>query len=192
MWTGSLAMNNPLEILRTLDRHLPKPAELTLFGRAALALGYPDPPPDYGATHDVDGIIPVTTAEPDTDFWLAQQATNAELKNRGLYITHLFSELDVILQPDWQPRCVPLRLGLEKLATRRPATVDLVLTKMARGDAQDLDDIRFLFSREPLRVEELQAAFARARVPDVPEILELFEAAQPKVLAIARTMPPKP
>ena len=33
---GSPAMNNPLEILQTLDRHLPKPAELTLFGRSAL------------------------------------------------------------------------------------------------------------------------------------------------------------
>jgi hypothetical protein len=29
-------MNNPLEILKTLDRYLPKPTELTLFGRSAL------------------------------------------------------------------------------------------------------------------------------------------------------------
>jgi hypothetical protein len=36
-------MNNPLEILRVLDRHLSKPAELSLFGRSALALGYPHP-----------------------------------------------------------------------------------------------------------------------------------------------------
>lgn len=33
-------MNNPLRILQTLDRHLTAPAEITLFGRAALALGY--------------------------------------------------------------------------------------------------------------------------------------------------------
>ncbi len=33
-------MNNPRHILQTLDRHLTAPAELTLFGRAALALGY--------------------------------------------------------------------------------------------------------------------------------------------------------
>jgi hypothetical protein len=86
-------MNNPLEILTTLDRHLGGPAELTLFGRAALALGYSNPKADYGATHDVDGIIPITHEGPNTDFWLAQRATNAELKRRGLYITHLFSEL---------------------------------------------------------------------------------------------------
>ena len=34
-------MNNPLRILQTLDRHLTRPAELTIFGRAALALGFP-------------------------------------------------------------------------------------------------------------------------------------------------------
>ena len=178
-------MNNPLEILRTLDRHLSKPAELTVFGRSALALGYAASPPDYGATHDVDGIIPVTAEEPDLDFWTAQQATNAELKNRGLYITHLFSELDVILEPDWQPRCVALQLPLTKLKVFRPATVDLVLTKMARGDEQDLEDIRFLLSQEPLSPGELQAAFARARLPNVAEIRQLFIAAQPKVLKLA-------
>ena len=37
-------MNNPLHILQTLDRHLTAPADLTLFGRAALSLGYPDSP----------------------------------------------------------------------------------------------------------------------------------------------------
>jgi hypothetical protein len=179
-------MNNPLEILRTLDRRLSKQTQLTLFGRSALALGYPNPPPDYGATHDVDGIIPVTAEEPDLDFWVAQQATNADLKNRGLYITHLFNELDVILQPDWQTRRVALSLALAKLSVFRPATIDLVLTKMARGDEQDLEDIAFLLSQEPIPPKELQAAFARARVPDVPEIRELFLAAQPKVLKLAQ------
>jgi hypothetical protein len=182
-------MNNPLEILQTLDRHLCKPAELTVFGRSALVLGYAAAPPDYGATHDVDGIIPVTAAEPDLDFWAAQQATNAELKNRGLYITHLFSELDVILEPDWQPRRVALRLPLAKLNVFRPATVDLVLTKMARGDEQDLEDIGFLLSQEPLSLRDLQAAFARARMPDVAEIRQLFVAAQPKVLKLAGNLP---
>lgn len=182
---GSRVMNNPLEILQTLDRHLPEPAELTVFGRSALALGFPDSPPYYGATRDVDGIIPVTAEEPDADFWLAQQATNADLKPRELYITHLFSELDVILEPDWQPRRVALDLPLAKLKVFRPATIDLVLTKMARGDEQDMEDIRFLLSREPISPRELEAAFARARVPDVEEIRQLFVAAQPKVLKLA-------
>jgi hypothetical protein len=67
----------------------------------------------------------------------------------------------------------------------RPATVDLVLTKMARGDEQDLEDIGFLLNQEPISPRELQAAFARARVPDVTEIRQLFIAAQPKVLKLA-------
>lgn len=183
-------MNNPLEILRTLDEHLTKPVELTLFGRSALALGYSDPPPEYGATLDVDGIIPETSTEPDEDFWLAQQATNAELKKRGLYITHLFSELDVILQPDWIQRRVRLDLPFRHLRTFRPATVDLVLTKMARGDSQDLGDIQFLLQREPLSQAVFRAAFSRASVPDVTEIRELFEQAQPKVLALAHSTEP--
>ncbi len=56
---------------------------------------------------------------------------------------------------------------------------------MVCGDENDLADIRFLLQQEPLTVEELRGAFERARVPDEPEIHELFRAAQPQVLALA-------
>lgn len=52
-------MNNPLRILQTLDRHLTAPAELTLFGRAALALGYAPGLPAFATTQDVDAILPL-------------------------------------------------------------------------------------------------------------------------------------
>ena len=68
----------------------------------------------------------------------------------------------------------------------RPSTLDLVLTKMARGDENDLADVRFLLSRDQLTVEQLRGAFASACVPDVPEIRELFQGAQAKVLQIAQ------
>jgi hypothetical protein len=55
-----------------------------------------------------------------------------------------------------------------------------------RGDENDLADIRFLLTREPRSTRQLAEAFAHARVPNVPEIRELFQAAQPKVLDIAR------
>ena len=100
-------MNNPLRILQTLDRHLAVPAEITLFGRAALALGYSASPVAFSATHDVD-------------------------------------------------------------------------------HQDDLADIEFLLTREPLTADELRGAFARARVPDVPEIQALFRAAQPRVLALVK------
>ncbi len=38
-------MSNPIRVLETLDKHLTLPAEITVFGRAALALGYAQAPP---------------------------------------------------------------------------------------------------------------------------------------------------
>jgi hypothetical protein len=73
-------MNNPLRILQTFDRHLAKPTEITLFGRAALALGYAPSPIAFAATHDVDAILPLSWLEAEDenlDFWEAQQRTNA-------------------------------------------------------------------------------------------------------------------
>jgi hypothetical protein len=183
-------VNNPLRILQTLDRYLAAPAEITLFGRAAVALGYPSSPAALYATHDVDAILPLAWLDSEDqhfDFWEAQQRTNAELEPEGLYLTHLFRELEVILTPDWLNRRVRIPLELRRLAVFRPATLDLILTKMARGDENDLADIMFLLDREPQTTEQLRTAFARARVPDIPEIQALFGAAQPKVLALAET-----
>ena len=184
-------MNNPLRILQTVDRHLTKPAELTIFGRAALALGFENSPPAFAATHDVDAILPLAwlaAEDENLDFWEAQQKTNVELEPAGLYITHLFRELEIILSPDWIDHRVRLTLQLPKLRVFRPATLDLVLTKMARGDANDIADIHFLLNNEKLSADQLRAAFQRARVPNVPEIHELFQAAQPKVVEIAHAI----
>jgi Nucleotidyltransferase of unknown function (DUF6036) len=181
-------MSNPLRILRTLDQHLTLPAEITLFGRSALALGYSESPEHFHNTQDVDGILPLAWLQPPDeheDFWKAVQCTNMELEPDGLYLTHLFRETDVILQPDWLDRCVRLEVGFGKLSVFRPATIDLVLTKMARADEDDLQDIQFLLRQESLTHEQLEAAFARARVPDVPEIQNIFNRARSKVIALA-------
>lgn len=186
-------MNNPLHILQTLNRHLTKPAEITIFGRAALALGFANSPAAFATTHDVDAILPLSwldAEDENMDFWQAQQKTNAELEPSGLYITHLFRELEIILTPDWLVRRVRVPLELQKLIVFRPATLDLVLTKMARGDETDLADIRFLLQQTAVSAEQLQTSFLRARVPDVSEIQELFRAAQPKVLALAGNTKP--
>ena len=186
-------MSNPLRILQTFDRHLAGPAEMTLFGRAALALGFPEAPPGSHTTRDVDVILSfewLLREDKNIDFWLAQQSTNAELSADGLYLTHLFRESEVIVQPDWLARRAKLSLPLTRLTVHRPATVDLILTKMARGDEQDLEDIRFLLSQEPMSPHELEAAFSRARVPDLAEIRALFLATQPKVLKLAQDLMP--
>lgn len=122
------------------------------------------------------------------DFWQSQQKTNAELEPTGLYITHLFRELEIILTPDWLTRRVRVPLELEKLTVFCPSALDLILTKMARGDENDLADIQFLLQQEAISTDRLRATFTRARVPNVPEIQELFFAAQPKVLALTRSV----
>jgi hypothetical protein len=128
-------MNNPLRILHTLDRHLTAPAELTVFGRAALVLGYPGAPSCFAATRGVDAILPVqwlAAADGNLDFWQAQQKTNAELEPSGLYITHLFRELEIILTPDWLARRVPLSLGLARLRVFRPSTLFRIWLRLRR------------------------------------------------------------
>jgi hypothetical protein len=182
-------VNNPLFILQTLDRHLDHPAELTLYGRAALALGFPSHEPRHETTQDVDAIIPVAQLDQlraDAQFWDARDATNAELAERGLYMTHLFTEADVFLLPDWLGRRVPIRGSFAHLKLLRPAVLDLILTKMMRGaDPEDLSDIEFLLRQEPVTDAELRAAFERLRLPDIQELRDAFRAAQPKVLALA-------
>ena len=88
------------------------------------------------------------------------------------------------MQPDWVNRRLQLDVGLQKLAVFRPATIDLILTKMARADDDDLQDIQFLLKQEPLTWNQLETAFANARVPDVSEIRELFNRARPRVFAL--------
>ena len=189
-------MNNPLLILQTLDRHLDHPVELTLYGRAALALGFPAHEPRHETTQDVDAIIPLAQLDElraDERFWNARDATNTELAERGLYLTHLFTEADVFLLPDWLERRVPIAVSFTRLKLLRPATIDLVLTKMMRGtDPEDLADIEFLLGHEPQAEAELRAAFARVRLPDIQELRDAFRAAQPKVLALAKPQGPKP
>ena len=69
----------------------------------------------------------------------------------------------------------------------RPASLDLVLTKMMRGaDPEDLADIEFLLRNEPVKASELRAAFDNVRLPDIQELHDAFRAAQPRVLALAQ------
>jgi hypothetical protein len=168
--------------------------ELTLFGRAALALGFPSHDPRHETTRDVDAIIPLAQLDQlraDDQFWDARDATNAELAERGLYLTHLFTEADVFLLPDWLDRRVSISGPFPHLKLLRPATLDLILTKMMRGaDLEDLSDLEFLLGHEPKTDAELRAAFARARLPDIQELRDAFRAAQPKVLALAKPQDP--
>jgi hypothetical protein len=154
-------MNQPEQIVRTLDHFLVQPTRLILYGRAALALGFPDPLSSFHATMDVDAILPeveMASIEADDSFWQAVEKTNDHLQASGLYLTHLFADSQVILRPEWLELVVPIKLqGLKLLELLRPSTEDLILTKMMRIDSQDRSDILFLLAHINLTHEALDS-----------------------------------
>ena len=171
-------MNHASTILGVLDRHLQARIELTLFGRAALSLGFPDAPPEYGLSLDVDGVLWDGQAEQlleQTDFWTAVDEANRELAPAGLYVSHFFQETQVILTPSWRDRRCPLAGPWPRLQVFRLGDVDLFLTKLMRFDPQDLSDARFLADRAGWSRAQIAGFLREARVPDIPEIREQFE-----------------
>ena len=180
---------NAERILATLDHHLNHKVELVIYGRAALALGFESPPDSVQHSFDVDVIIPVSRVsilQADESFWDAQEATNKELEAEGLYMTHLFQANQVFLRKDWEQHVVPVpRPPTRWLELFRPATLDLILTKMMRGDdAQDMEDLAFLIQHDHITREQIETAFTQAMIPDLPELQEAFKIAQPRVRAL--------
>jgi hypothetical protein len=184
-------MDNASLIIQTLDIHLDHPARLILYGRAALQLGFEDPPPGVGESKDVDAIIPLVDLDglsADEGFWNAQEATNQQLRPKGLYITHLFRADQVFLRRDWEQRLVSInRPRTRWLMLFRPATLDLVLTKMMRGDdPQDMADIQFLIGHDHITPAQMEEAFKEAVIPELVELRDAFERAKPRVRELAR------
>lgn len=172
-------MNHPEHIIKTLDGHLHQATRLILYGRAALALGYPDAPDAFHSTMDVDAILPeveMAAIEADDGFWDAIEKTNQELLASGLYITHLFSDQQLIIRPDWLDHLVPIPMqGLRLLELQRPSTEDLILTKMMRIDPQDRSDIRFLLTHSHINQDKLEDFLKAANIPEIAEIQEAFQ-----------------
>ena len=185
----SIFADNPSEILSTLDKELSETASLVLYGRAAICLGFEGIDEAHLATQDVDAILTIGQLEEfdaDREFWYAVERTNQLLEPRGLYITHLFPEDLVFLRPDWHEHILPvLRPPTRHLKLCRPHTIDLILTKMMRGDdPQDMEDIAFMVRHDGITREEMEPAFANVRMPDVVELHDAFARALPLVRAI--------
>lgn len=67
----------------------------------------------------------------------------------------------------------------------RPHTIDLILTKMMRGnDTQDMEDVRFLIEHEGITAAQMEPAFATVRMPYVVELHDAFAKALPAVRAM--------
>jgi len=124
----------------------------------------------------------------DEGFWDAQEATNRDLRPKGLYITHLFRADQIFLRRDWEQHLVPInRPATRWLLLFRPATLDLLLTKMMRGDdPQDLTDIAFLIRHDHLTPAQIEDTLAQAVVPDLAELQEAFQRAKPLVRELAQ------
>jgi hypothetical protein len=180
---------NAERILQALDKHLEHEISLVVYGRGAIALGFENPPEAVSKTLDVDVVIPLSQVarfREDDNFWDAQEATNRELEKDGLYITHLFEADQVFLRRNWEQHLVPItRPPTHQLRLFRPATVDLILTKMMRGDdPQDMADIAFLVGRDRITAAQIEDAFADAVIPDLVELRDAFESAKPRVREI--------
>ena len=184
-------MDNASVILLALDGRLDHPVRLILYGRAALQLGFAAAPPETAQSKDVDAIVPLTDLDSlsnDERFWDAQQAVNLDLRPQGLYITHLFRADQVFLRRDWERHLVPItRPPTRWLRLFRPATLDLILTKMMRGDdAQDMNDIAFLIRHDRVTPEQIDTAMNEAVIPDLAELRDAFELAKPRIRELAR------
>ena len=182
---------HPERLLLALDEALSHKVRLILYGRSAIWLGYTDPPLSAASTQDVDAIIPsqeVQAFSEDLRFWDARDAVNARFKSEGLYITHLFPETMVFLRREWLQEIVPIRRPeLNHLQLFRPATLDLILTKMMRGnDEQDMGDAAFLIRHDRITESCLIEAFVQMKAIELAELRDAFEKARPIVLNVAR------
>lgn len=94
----------------------------------------------------------------------------------------------MFLRQDWLKQIVPIsRLNLRHLRLFRPATLDLVLSKMMRGsDEQDMADAEFLIRHDRLTEEQLLEAFAQMKPIALVELRDAFARARPLVLELAR------
>lgn len=176
---------NALRILKELDERLDSQVELTLYGRAAIQLGFRDPPEDALLSMDVDAVFWLGQAEAlneNSNFWEAVDQVNKALSRDGLYISHFFEENMVILRPAWREFRPRIEAPLEHLTLYRLSDVDLLLSKLMRDDPQDQNDALFIIDTGNLTMDEIRKGLDEARIPDIPELLEQFKAASNRLL----------
>ncbi len=93
-------------------------------------------------------------------------------------------------RPEWKKHIKSaLRPSTRFLKLFIPDPIDLVLTKMMRGeDAQDMQDIRFIVESKGFTLENMEPAFASVRIPEVDALQETFQQA---LVHVHRLMAPK-
>jgi len=178
-------MTNAERILAGLDEKLTAMVELTLYGRAALHLGFDQAMDEHALSRDIDAVLWTGQAEEmneTTNFWPAIDALNKELADQELYISHFFTEDQVILLPDWRKNRVRITGPWKHLELYRLGDIDLLLSKLMRDDPIDRTDALFIVTRAGLTPADVKQAIREARVPDVPEIREQFQLSSKRLL----------
>jgi hypothetical protein len=179
-------MTNAGLLLQAVDERLDEDVELTLYGRAALHLGFPNPPAEYALSRDVDAVLWIGQAEAlaeSGNFWPAIEDVNRLFSDQELYISHFFEETQVILTPDWRSQRIPIRGDWRRLRISRLGNEDLFLSKLMRDDPIDRTDAQFIIRAAPLSEAQIRAAIRNARVPPIPEIQEQFDRCAKRFLA---------
>ena len=180
-------MNNALLILNELDKVLTSEVELTLYGRAALQLGFDDPLADFAVSRDVDVILLLGQAEQlneRTNFWDAVEILNRHLADQELYISHFFVEDQVILRVDWKEHRCKIKGDWTHLDLYRLGDADLLLSKLMRDDPIDHTDALFIVEKASFSRSDVEEIVASARMPDSTEIAEQFKLASKRLLAV--------
>lgn len=173
-------MTNAMRILLALDSKLRERVELTLYGRAALVLGFSPGPREASVSRDVDAVLQLGQAEAlneSTSFWEAVEAVNLELAGEDLFISHFFVEDQVILTPHWIENRKPIAGPWRQLNLFRLGNGDLLLSKLMRDDPLDHQDSLFIVRAAGLSVLEIERLAGVARFPASSEIREQFEKA---------------
>ena len=88
----------------------------------------------------------------------------------------------------WQKEIVPVQLPtVQKVQLFRPATLDLILSKMMRGsDPQDMADAGFMIRHDHISEAQLAVAFSQMKPIELAELRDAFGQAKPIVLQLAR------
>ena len=171
-------MSNARRILNCLDEKLRQPTELTLYGRAALQLGFDDPPSEFAQSLDVDVVLWVGQAEDllrQGNLWDAIKEVNDELVGENLYISHFFEETQVTLRAEWKECRVPIEGNWRMLNLYRLANADLFLSKCMRDDPLDLADARYIWAQAGWQAEDVRQIVRSARIPDIDELKDQFD-----------------
>lgn len=170
-------MINAKRIVDALDARLNACVDLTLYGRAALVLGFVTTPQEYMLSKDVDVVLWLGQAEElarGSNFWEAVERVNQEFAGEGLYVSHLFEEDQVVLLPGWRQNRVKIEGPWARLDLHRLGDLDLLLSKLMRNDPTDQSDARFIIQRAGLHADQIVRAIRSAKVPSIPEVEEEF------------------